>query len=107
VQFSFGTAQAALRNSAYDFNATDDGRVKAALAEPVFKREAFDEALAVLRDKSDNAHANLAHRRRPNLSWGVFFVLMGFILQAFGAMPTYAQTAVISGIAHLLGAPHR
>jgi hypothetical protein len=106
VQFNFGTAQAALRNTAYDFDAIEDGLVKAALAEPVFNRKTFDEALTALREKSDVAHANLAYRRRPNLLWGVTFVLFGFLLQAFGAMPSYAQTFAINGMLRVLGAPH-
>ncbi|MBY2909242.1 hypothetical protein [Rhizobium leguminosarum] len=106
VQFNFGTAHAALSNSAYDFDASEDSRVKAALAEPAFDRKTFDEALTVLRVKSDIAHANLAYRRRPNLLWGVTFVLFGFLLQAFGAMPSYAQTLVIDGVLRVLHVPH-
>lgn len=106
VQFTFGTAKAALRNSAYDFSAIGDEKVKAALSQTTFDRSIFEAALKVLNYRAEIAHANLATRRRPNLLWGVTFVLLGFVMQAFGAMPPYAQSFVVNLILRAFGAPH-
>lgn len=98
VIFDFLTAQAGLNSSAHDFKAIDDGRVKKALSTGAFSKQVFGEALQALQERSDKEHANFAHRRRPNLWLGVAFVLIGFLAQAFGAIPPYAQTILINGL---------
>jgi hypothetical protein len=104
-RFDALTARSALNNIAYDFDANDDPRVNTALKDQRFSRSNFDDALTALEEKAAVAQGNLAGRRRPNLFWGVFFVLLGFALQAFGAMPAYAQTFLLSAFLRFLGAP--
>lgn len=105
LKFDALTARSALNTCAYDFQAKDDEKVMAALKGLTFSRSAFDEALDVLDAKAANAHGNLARRRRPNLFWGVFFVLVGFAIQAFAAMPMYAQIYALNALLRFLGAP--
>lgn len=106
ILFDFITAQAGLNSSAHDFKAIEDDRVKAVLSANTFSRQMFAEALQALQERSDLEHANFAHRRRPNLGWGIAFVLLGFFVQAFAAMPSYAQSFLLDGILRVLGAPH-
>lgn len=91
MRFDFLTAQAALNSSAYDFHAADDDVIRVALGCDSFSKIVFEAALAHLEEKAAIASANLSTRRRPNLFWGVFFVLLGFVVQALAAVPDYAQ----------------
>ncbi|MGO7756853.1 hypothetical protein ACC761_06340 [Rhizobium ruizarguesonis] len=104
-RFDALTARSALNNIAHDFDANEDPRVNTALKDQQFSRINFDKALAALEEKAAVAQGNLAGRRRPNLFVGVIFVLLGFALQAFGAIPAYAQTYVLSAFLRFLGAP--
>ena len=106
IIFDFLTAQAGLNSSAHDFKAMDDDRVKKALSAIIYSKQMFADALLALQERSDKEHANFAHRRRPNLWLGIAFVLIGFLAQALGAMPPYAQAALINALLGLMGAPH-
>lgn len=82
-----GMAVALLEDVATAVGVRDHPKVGPALKRGVFSRQEHLSAMTVVRRALKSKMAKLAQRRRPPLRLAIGMVIVGFLMQAYGAIP--------------------